>query len=750
MRRFLLLLLVFALVGSYFGYRFVSQQGRDSVDWSKPVAGSQVKFDSLGIPTIEGKDWPSLAEAQGFVVASDRLWQMDLMRRSASGRLSEWFGPQAFNHDEGRRKEDWQGVAERAALQFPEPEKAFCDSFARGVTQFIERSSKKWGVEYLLLGATPEPWTCTDSVLILLSMVDDLSSVFESEGSASVWRKFLPVSWENFLYTQEHPWNVVLLGKNKKTKPVVLPEGKLPMMPISAAEKSEPHLDGEFFPGSNAWVARNEAGVWVANDPHLSTSVPQLWYPIRMRVANEWVAGVSLPGIPGIVIGRNETIGWGFTNVKEDIDDLLEEELSEDGKKYVESRGSKGAKKWKEVQELPYTIRARGADDRTGTARFTHRGPLTQVASQPGKTLSRQWLALKPGNLRIPTLALMRSKDWESFNNALDDFPLPAQAAVYGHKDGSIGLRVSGRGVKRKKSGLVVQLATDGEWLGMAPVAERPRVYIPAGKDAAYLSTANQRLWLSDYGHHWSSDLRQDRIRTVLSDGTYTRKQMLKLQHDTQSRFSVQLLAWVRKHAKPKNPAQEKILSRWESWDGFVESSEKVFAEAIWARKLFSQVLIGRARFAFLPEAAKSIPYEWKIQTGWQLAAMEASGTEVFGIQASDLATWILDEIEAADVHTSHFSNSNRWRAQHPFVKGIPWLGWLFAVDEMPQVGYDGVVRVERPKTGASTRVVWDLREADGGSWSFPVGASGHVLSKDYKSFRKLWADKSASPVWVD
>lgn len=742
------LVLALAVFLAGFGYVYFSarSQGAASVDWAKEAGRGRVSFDEDGIPTLEAADWDALLELQGFVEASERLWQMDLMRRSGAGRLAEWFGaiPRAVEWDVRRRNEDWASTAQAAVRDLPEHERRSCELFAEGVNRFIRAHRGKWGVEYTLLGEVPEPWKCEDSILILMSMVEDLTSTTEEEVPATLWQRRLPADWRNFLFPQNHPWNKPLFSPT--TPGPQLPQRALKARPIVADEIRTP-LDGdEFFPGSNAWVYRGSQGTFIANDPHLNYSVPQLWYALRLKVSEqEWVAGAAIPGLPGVVLGRNANLAWGFTNAKEDIDDLLEETIHADGKRYLARAGQ-----WRAIEERPYTIRVRAAPEIRGVARFTHRGPLNKIAELGEGIYSRQWLAFKPGMLRLPALAIMRARNWDDFNRAADDFRLPSQAVVFADRRGGIGVRLSGRSVKRRVTGLVVQPALQGEWLGIEPASQRPRKYLPAGTKPDFISTANQRLWVSSGGEHWSSDLRQDRIVTALSAPDLTRADMERIQIDTQLRYFKVFADWLCRNAETKDIGENKILERWRAWDGDITSNEKTFAQIAFARGMLAQLVLGRVRAEFGLPAAKDLAYDWKLRTAWELSFFENSKTwEVFGLSEKQTAQWLLKQVAVRAIDAPGYSQVNRWKAQHPFVHGAPLIGRFFKVEEYPQPGFSGVVRVERPLSGATTRLVWDLHAKDGGSWIFPVGQSGHVASPRFKSLQAPWHQGTVRrPVW--
>ncbi len=234
-----LLLLIYA-------FTFVRSLGGPSLNWDSFTLG-KVKFDGNGIPTIEAVEWNRLSEIQGYVTASDRLWQMDLMRRSAAGRLSEWFGarPESIRWDFRRKEEDWEGVADNAAAQLPTEEKAFCEAYAQGVNRFITEHPRRVGVEYFLLRTSPEPWSCRDSLLILLAMAENLTTGIDKDILRTKWNRYLDSEWQNFLFPNEHPWNIPLFGKKNgrlSTLPKLrhFPHGHSPKKKKQPAVKTKP------------------------------------------------------------------------------------------------------------------------------------------------------------------------------------------------------------------------------------------------------------------------------------------------------------------------------------------------------------------------------------------------------------------------------------------------------------------------------------------------------------------------------
>jgi len=478
---------------------YAKQQVVPSSHW-KTFKTAKVVFDQKGIPTLTADHWRNLIEAQGYVVASERMWQMDLMRRKASGRLAEWFGSKALAIDIRRRVEDWPGVLESASTSLPDDERLLCETYAKGVNRFIEDFEGSWGIEYRLLGDRPEPWSCRDSLAVVLTMSEVLTGYVSREAKQHRWRSHLSRDWQAFLFPRDHPWNRPLFNDSQARATTEL---SLPAEFIDSTEGEKKvfnKLLDYISIGSNSWAARDKSHRYLANDPHLAYSVPMLWYAMRLRISpEEWVVGIALPGIPGIIIGMNPHYAWSFTTTNEDVDDLIEEKI-DPGKNFYLAREDE----WRPIKEEESVIEVKDQDPVVVKVRSTHRGPLIEVEDLPGRLFSRQWLPLKPGMLRLPVIKLNQARDWRSFNMAIDQMKNPAQNVTYVDRKGNIGIRIAGTGVIRRRSGRFIHQGEKGEWLGFEDPAARRRAFYAAEDPVRFaLPITNQRMWIDDWGHHW-------------------------------------------------------------------------------------------------------------------------------------------------------------------------------------------------------------------------------------------------------
>ncbi|MBI2373069.1 MAG: penicillin acylase family protein [Deltaproteobacteria bacterium] len=742
-------LLVLALLLGLAAWSFVRLQG--GIDPAS-IAPATVTIDELGVPTIRASSWPLLAEAQGYVVASERLFQMDLMRRAAGGRLSEWFGPATLDLDRMRRAESWPELARRGYEELPAEEREVVDRYAAGVNRFIADHRHRWGLEYAILRVEPEAWRGEDTLLVLLSMLDQLTRSAEQEAWVTRWSRALGPEWSELLFTSDHPWNEPMFGE-KRPGPKLPHADALPMQPIQAEEEHAELLRtvDESAVGSNNWVHCKGARCLLANDPHLGLSVPSLWFGIRLELASEeWVVGVTIPGLPFVTLGMSSYLAWAFTNVGEDVDDWLREKLTPDQQQYLAAVGPDGTETWKDVERVRHTIRVRGAPDSIFEVPHTHRGPLllpgdrSRASGGPFAGLglegaySRQWLGARPGMLRLP-VRVNRARSIEEMNEALDEMKAPAQNVLIAERSGRIGYRASGSTVIRRTSGRGVADAIVGEWVGIAEPESRRRIVIETSTGTRFLATANERIWVDEFGHRFGDDARKDRIRTVLASlDDASVADMEALQRDTTSRFHRALLDWVLRNAEvPK--------ARAEAWGRFERAADdpKVFTEALAVESKLLGLLVERARRGRLPAEAKNWPFPGRLPRAVMLQLMaEPDGFHVFGLEDSDVARYLARTPEASTTYVE----SNRWQAQHPLARRVPLLGGLFLVPEVAQVGYDHLVRTERPSFGASVRLVWSPSNPSESRWSLPVGQSGHVGSRHFADLARDWFAGATSP----
>jgi len=445
-------LVVLGLAGVYwFAYRPLP---KTSGQIAAPIsAQAAVDRDALGVPHISAARWEDAIFLQGYVTAQDRLWQMDALRRLAAGELSEVLGPSTLELDREARRLRLSRIAEQHVRALPAEDRAVIAAFARGVNYFIETQRGKLPLEFTLLRYDPRPWTIADSILCGLEMYRELTNT---------WRDELRKS-------------TMLSGGDAAKVNLLFPA----------------RAGGEFQPGSNAWVVAGKLTASgkpiLANDPHLEWSIPAVWYQVHLKARGLDVSGVSLPGVPCVIVGHNQRIAWGVTNLGFDVQDLYIEKINPQNGQYVfrgQVEQSRPESEW---------IRVKGARPVEFRQWVTRHGPV--VLSDNGRYFALRWAAAEEGGFGFPFLDLNRAGNWKEFTAALARYPGPGQNFVYADVDGNIGYQATGLlPIRRNFDGDVPVDGTSGdnEWDGFIPFDRLPSFFNPA---RGWIVTANQNTF---------------------------------------------------------------------------------------------------------------------------------------------------------------------------------------------------------------------------------------------------------------
>ncbi|MFO7616318.1 MAG: penicillin acylase family protein [Bacteroidales bacterium] len=474
----------------------------------------EVLRDSLGIPHVYASSEKDLYMAVGYLQAQDRLWQMDLLRRVTTGRLSEIFGEDLINADllfrSLKMTEKSRGILEEAG---PDILSAL-EAFSSGVNQYIESNRKRLPPEFTLLGYKPEPWLPEHSINLIGYMAWDLSTGWTNETLLEQIRQQVG----NDLYDDLIP---DLLRQRTYVQPGY---GEAPDLNVLAAlaetVKAIDDLGLDVFMGSNNWAvagSRSETGMpLLANDMHLGLMIPGIWYQMHQVVPGVInVTGVVLPGQPLVVAGHNDRIAWGFTNVMtDDADFYIETVNPEDSSEYRLD----GA--WHKFGVREETIRIGKKDSVVKSIAYTHRGPvISGFKGISGQVISMRWNGMEPSNELLGVFLLNRAQNWGEFRNALTHFIAVNQNVVYADVDGNIGLQSTiGLPIREGIGTALFPGDTSAyDWKGLVPFEELPFTYNP---ECGYVISANNQTVGPDYPHYISSwfDLpyRADRIREMI------------------------------------------------------------------------------------------------------------------------------------------------------------------------------------------------------------------------------------------
>jgi len=487
----------------------------DLENLSDPVT---VFRDSMGIPHIYATNEQDLYRTVGYVMAQDRLWQMDLMRRITTGRLSEVLDPDLVEADQLFRALNFSKKSELVLSQ-TDPEIIRCiKAFSDGINQFIDQHQKKLSFEFGLLGYKPEPWEPLHTANMIGYMSWDLKSGWGSEMalyklqqvlSDTLFRELLP----NMKY-QSTPVFPEFMSTNDDLELHSYMEDA-----IGIVEE----LGLQVFEASNNWAVsgtRSETGMpLLANDMHLGLMAPGIWYQMHHVVKGKLnVTGVALPGAPWVIAGHNEDIAWGMTNVAvDDIDFYLETINPEDSNQYLVD----GA--WRDMELVEEEIMVKGKDEsEIRVNRFTHRGPV--VSSFRGvddRVISVCWQGMRPSNELRSVHLLNRAGSWDDFRSAVSTFNAASQNIIYADRFGNIGLQTSAGVPIRREGGILVYPGdtTLYDWIGQVPFEELPYSFNP---ENGYVSSANNRTVGEDYPYYigtwFALPYRVERIREMLEE----------------------------------------------------------------------------------------------------------------------------------------------------------------------------------------------------------------------------------------
>ena len=689
--------MLFLIAVYWVAYRPLPQT---SGEISAPISASAaIVRDARGVPHITAATWEDAIFLQGFVTAQDRMWQMDALRRLASGELSEVVGPAALEADREARQLRMRRAAVDHVRRLPPADRAVLAAYARGVNHYIETHAGKFPLEFTLLGYEPRPWTLEDSLLAGLQMYRNLTTTWKDE----IQKQILLASGD--------PTKVNFLFSTRSGR--------------------------EFQPGSNAWAISGRFTASgkpiLANDPHLEWSVPSTWYMVHLKAPDLDVTGVSLPGVPCVIIGHNERIAWGVTNLGFDVEDLYREALDPQSGRYVFKGHLEQARLEREL------IPVKGRRPVEFTQWVTRHGPV--IVAEGNRFLSLRWAATEPGTFQFPFLDINRARDWNQFTAALARFPGPGQNFVYADVDGNIGYHATGLlPIRRNYDGDVPADGTSGdnEWDGYIPFSELPSSFNP---EQGVIVTANQNPFPNDYKYRVSGSFappyRSRQIRDLLcSRNGWKAEDMLAVQKDVYSgmlRFVAArtVSAYERRHAR--KPEVNDAIALLRDWNGQVE---KGTAAPMIATLIYQQV---RRRVIESAAPGKAEIYDYQMAPALVQTILESGGRGWFNDEDAMLVQALSDafeqgrKLQGGNVKRWDYGKYNELTIKQPVDGQIPVLGTYFNVGPVEMSGSSTTVKQTTQRLGPSMRFIANSGDWDGSLNNFTVGESGHILSGHYK-----------------
>lgn len=699
--------------------------------------------DNWGVAHIHAENQHDLFFAQGFSAAQDRLFQMEMWKRSGQGRSAEVLGKSAVERDRYARLLKYRGDMHAEFESYAPDTEEILAAFTDGINAYIRYLKTPGGpglpVEFQIAGFSPEPWKPEDCLSRM--------AAYAMTGNAH----------------QELTNSMLLtaLGPDKAQQ-LLQPDPPAKLDPVEGVDYSQlsPQIMKDLvgsdtpieFPnsamaiGSNNWTISGKLTSTgkpiLANDPHRVMALPSLRYMVHLYAPGWNVIGAGEPALPGVAVGHNERIAWGFTIFPVDQQDLYIEELNPANPNEYKQNGN-----WRPMRVESATIKVKDASPQTVTLQFTSHGPVLWEDAAHHRALVLHWIGTEPGTAGyLASLSVDRARDWNGFLSALERWKLPPENLVYADVDGNIGEQSAGLTPIRSWTGMLPVPGGEGkfEWSGYVPLAELPRSFNPAD---GWIATANNRTIPEDYkykvGFAWT-EYRVNRIRDVLS--SLGKKQKIRpedveaLQNDVYSIPADQLIRMLPRHS---DGPEARFMEMLKDWDREMKSpSVPAALFEVWERKLRIAVLnqiAGTSDPGALPlisvqhavEYLKSMPGD--TQQHILLSTLADAGHEMEQKQGDDPVLW-----SWGAMHTITFRHS---------LDGTRASKALFDLGPVARPGDGDTVDATggdaggyQQRAGASYREILDLSDWDNSLAINTPGQSGQPGSRHYSDLLPFWS----------
>jgi len=739
------------------------------------TAPVSVMRDDLGIPTVRGRTRLDVARATGFLHAQDRFFQMDLLRRVASGELAALFGPKALEHDQRRRVHGLRRVAKVVVDALPPGDRDLLTAYVEGVNEGIAQLNLP-PPEYLLIRSKPEPWQPEDTVLAIHAMFFTLSDGdAKNEMRNGLLFECLPDPVAEFLTAYDPDWAAPVDG------------GALPGKPIPQARVFDlRQLKGINFDlrrdigqtlaldpnrpagASNAWVisgTRTSHGrALVANDMHLKIALPNVWYRIRLVVAGDTepaldVSGVSLPGTPAITAGSNGHVAWGFTNSYGDWSDRVQVRIDpDDATRYLTPDGTKP------FQYREERILVHGAEDVKFLVRETIWGPVVLDPLQ--RPTAIRWIAHKPEATNLRLLAFERAASVAEIISIAPQVGMPPQNLTAGDAAGHIGWTIAGKIPRRMNynSNRPVDGANVNQgWEGWLHPQEYPRILDPPG---GIIWTANHPVvtgpalaLIGDSGYSYGARARQirDALR-VLPQATEV--DMLKIQMDDRAllftRWKTLLLSLLDQPGAITQPRTAEFRQ------ALVNGNDRASTDAVDYRLIWTfRTRLRDVVFSAITAPCQSLIPDYRFEgfRGYEGPLWRLVTERPAHLLHPDFPNWNLILTSVAQETIEYFATEfegpfsertwgehNIFRVRHPLSRAVPALAWHLDLEPTRMSGDRNMPLVMAFNRGASERFAVAPGLESGAYLNMPGGQSGHPLSDYYRAGHDAWVQGRPTP----
>jgi penicillin amidase len=724
--------------------------------------------DSYGMPHIYAQTEEDAYFALGFCMAQDRLFHMDVVRRVVRGRLSEILGEKLISTDILFRTISAGKSIEDIVSKIPPEDITALKAYAAGVNYFIEHRKGPLPIEFTILGIKPEPWHYSDGVATYYYMAWDLNTAFSIE---MLYAAVIDKVGEKMAQD--------IFPDYAEGYPTIVPEGRTSLDFLKTLNLAREVLGAEGGGASNNWVVSEKMSATgmpiLANDPHLDHGIPGIWYEAHLVTPSMNVSGAILPGVPYVVIGANEHVTWGFTNVTSDDADFYIEKINPTNPDQYEFMG-----RWEDMTIKEEVIKVKGAEDVKFKVRLTRHGPIVDdvnnYAEPRGTALSMRWTAYEKLESIKACYLLNIAKDIGDIEKAVEFFKCPGQNWVYADDKGNIGFWAAvGIPIRDGFSGAYPVPGWDGkhEWKGYVPTAEQPHMRNPS---RGWIATANNKHVGDDYpypiSHYYAMPDRYVRIQEMITaKDIFDVRDFEKMHADF---YMVLAREWVPLMLKSISDAnlsekETKALPYLKNWD-FVARAEGV------APSVFHATINGMVKNTFEKRLGEEL-YQQYIKNYYM------TFNALRNLMGQDRTVWFDDpdtpKVEGIDeIIVKSFKDAvsylegqmgekiDEWKwgklhtltFYHPFGKASPLMGYFMNIGPFPMGGSIATVnpqpyRLSNPwggYHGASLRYIIDLSNMKNSRRVIPAGISGNFMSPHYDDQVDLWRTGKYRPFVLD
>ena len=714
----------------------------------------EVYYDERRVPHIFAQNDHDLYLAQGYIVARDRLFQMEMQTYDAAGRLAEIVGPSLLNRDKNTRR--W-GMPYGAEMAWEEIQKDpemlnVITAYADGVNAYInELSPAEYPIEYKILDFAPEKWEPIKTALLLKNMTRTLAGRSNDDRTSNTLAYFGEDFVEQF-FTRDPELNDPIIPPSREWDfETDIPEAPDSLYVPASAKELEAFTTPEGI-GSNNWAVSGDKTASgfpiLANDPHLSLTMPSIWYEVQLHAPGVNTYGVSLQGSPSVIIGFNEEVAWGVTNVGSDVLDWYEIQFKDDSMQEYWHDGQ-----WKPTSTRIEEIKVRGQDTVMDTVIYTHHGPVSKAESRVNEERApayhaMRWIAHEPSNDLKTFYGLNRAENYDDYVEALKNYTAPAQNFVFASNEGDIALWVNGLLPKKwEHQGRTVSDGTDPayDWQGWIPRDQVPHIKNP---ERGFVSSANQESAAPDYPYYMDDDYapfeRGRRINDLLeSMENITPKDMQEMQMDDYSYYAAtllpSLLLWTdQQELTDKEQVIYDLLSEWTYYMDAEEMAPSIFRQ--WAGNFYAAVLYDEygTTEALLRYPSRDILVE-RVKNAPNFSFIDDIDTEEVETR-EDIATAALKEsVEELTEAWGEMGDGWKWGVainnDINHLAQIPGLG----EQNLFSSGASDAVNATRGGAGPSWRMVVELGPEVKGWGVYPGGPSGNPGSPNYDSMIETW-----------